>query len=96
MKNIIADAVKRVTGNPGDPDEESRGFIPDLARIRKRARRRIEDGAVTDAYKADREAVVRLLNDATADITSWRRDSRPNPRPRSSSNTRTKNCNMLT
>jgi bacterioferritin len=34
--------------------------------IRKRAREHIEQGAVTNAYKADRNAVVGLLNDALA------------------------------
>ncbi len=37
-----------------------------LEAIRKRARQHIEQGAVTAAYKADRNAVVSLLNDALA------------------------------
>ncbi|MGB5326331.1 MAG: ferritin-like domain-containing protein [Pseudomonadales bacterium] len=43
-----------------------KGFIENIDAIRKRARKDIEEGAVTDAYKADRSAVVSLLNDALA------------------------------
>ncbi len=41
-------------------------FSLDLAKIREHARSSIEDGAVTQTYKADRENVVRVLNDALA------------------------------
>ena len=41
-------------------------FISDLEAIRKRARQHIEYGAVTESYRADRETVVRVLNDALA------------------------------
>jgi len=41
-------------------------FLTDLQTIRKRARQHIEDGAVTQGYKADRDTVVRLLNEALA------------------------------
>ena len=41
-------------------------FISDLAAIRERARRSIEDGAVTGGYKGDREQVVKVLNEALA------------------------------
>jgi bacterioferritin len=41
-------------------------FISDLAAIRQRARQSIEDGAVTGAYKADREKVIAVLNEALA------------------------------
>ena len=34
--------------------------------LRARARKQIEDGAVTDVYGADREAVLKLLNEALA------------------------------
>ena len=41
-------------------------FTSDLAAIRRRARQSIEDGAVTAGYKADREQVVKVLNEALA------------------------------
>jgi len=41
-------------------------FISDVAAIRDRARRSIEDGAVTGGYKGDREQVVKVLNEALA------------------------------
>ncbi|MFP3247795.1 MAG: bacterioferritin, partial [Paraburkholderia sp.] len=39
-------------------------FLTDIETIRKRAREHIAQGAVTAGYRADREAVVALLNDA--------------------------------
>ena len=41
-------------------------FLTDLQTIRQRARAHIEEGPVTGGYRADREAVVKLLNDALA------------------------------
>jgi bacterioferritin len=41
-------------------------FLSDIRSLRERARRHIEKGAVTDGYKADRETVIRLLNEALA------------------------------
>src|SRR5579862_6538255 len=41
-------------------------FVSDLEAIRRRARQHIENGAVTESYKADRETVIRVLNEALA------------------------------
>lgn len=41
-------------------------FLTDVQEIRRRARQHIEAGAVTGSYRADRETVVRLLNEALA------------------------------
>jgi len=41
-------------------------FLSDIQEIRKRARKHMEKGAVTDSYKADRDTVLRLLNEALA------------------------------
>lgn len=41
-------------------------FVSDIDAIRKRARQHIENGAVTDNYKGNREAVIKVLNDALA------------------------------
>ena len=41
-------------------------FVSDIENIRKRARQHIERGAVTDGYKADRDTVVKVLNEALA------------------------------
>ncbi|KRG63060.1 bacterioferritin [Stenotrophomonas humi] len=43
--------------------------ISDRRTLRANARKRIEDGAVTPTYSADRKAVIKLLNDALA--TEW-------------------------
>ena len=42
------------------------GQLSDVETLRNRARKHIEQGAVTDAYQADRETVLRLLNEALA------------------------------
>ena len=42
------------------------GFVMDVKAIRERARKHIEQGAVTDSYTANRENVIRLLNEALA------------------------------
>src|SRR6202011_4257692 len=44
----------------------SKPFLSDIQEIRRRARQHIEEGAVTDAYRADRETVIKLLNEALA------------------------------
>jgi len=41
-------------------------FKLDVEGIRRRARQDVEDGAVTEGYRADRETVLRLLNEALA------------------------------
>ena len=41
-------------------------FISDVQEIRRRARQHIERGAVTESYKADRDTVIKLLNEALA------------------------------
>jgi bacterioferritin len=41
-------------------------FLTDVKTLRKRARQHIERGAVTDGYTADRETVLKLLNEALA------------------------------
>ena len=41
-------------------------FLTDVQTIRARAREHIEKGAVTAGYRADRETVVKLLNEALA------------------------------
>lgn len=40
--------------------------LSDIQTLRKRARKNIEDGAVTKGYGADRKEVIRLLNEALA------------------------------
>jgi len=41
-------------------------FLTDIKTLRERARKHIEKGAVTEGYRADRETVVKLLNEALA------------------------------
>ena len=41
-------------------------FLTDIKELRRRARSHIEEGAVTEGYRADRETVLRLLNEALA------------------------------
>ncbi len=44
----------------------NQSFLTDIKTLRERARRHIENGAVTEGYTADRETVIKLLNEALA------------------------------
>jgi bacterioferritin len=41
-------------------------FLTDIQELRRRARKHIEQGAVTEGYGVDRETAIRLLNEALA------------------------------
>jgi bacterioferritin len=41
-------------------------FLTDVQELRRRARQHIEEGAVTDTYRADRQTVIKILNEALA------------------------------
>jgi bacterioferritin len=48
-------------------DKSSRESPADhIAEIRKRARANVEDGAVTEGYRADRQVVLKMLNESLA------------------------------
>jgi bacterioferritin len=53
-----------------DPDSQGekkmKDFVADMKVIRERARKDIEDGAITGNYQANRESVIKVLNDALA------------------------------
>src|SRR6266571_2557606 len=41
-------------------------FLTDIKTLRERARKHIEQGAVTEGYSADRETVIKVLNESLA------------------------------
>jgi bacterioferritin len=41
-------------------------FVSDVQKIRERARKHMEEGAITAGYKADRKRVIEVLNEALA------------------------------
>lgn len=45
---------------------DTKTFPDDVHARRKRARQHVDDGAVTSGYSADRETILRLLNDSLA------------------------------
>jgi bacterioferritin len=47
-------------------DQRPGAFLSDIQEIRRRARQHIEGGAVTSGYQADRQTVLRVLNEALA------------------------------
>lgn len=51
---------------PGVKAVSDKPFLTDVKTLRERARKHIEDGAVTEGYTADRETAVKLLNEALA------------------------------
>ena len=46
--------------------KKEKPFLTDIKTLRERARRHIEQGAVTEGYRADRDTVNKLLNEALA------------------------------
>jgi bacterioferritin len=57
------------TSGPTAQSSVTPAGITDVKTLRERARRSIDDGAVTESYTADRKQVIRLLNEALA--TEW-------------------------
>ena len=53
----MAEGVKPMADKP---------FLTDIKTLRERARQHIENGAVTEGYRADRETAVKILNEALA------------------------------
>src|SRR5690349_22989810 len=51
---------------PGGKTKDKQTLLTDITEIRRRARQHIENGAVTDGYKGDRNVVLRVLNEALA------------------------------
>src|SRR5438132_8254067 len=43
-----------------------KSFLTDIKELRRRARSHIEQGAITAAYRGDRETVLKLLNETLA------------------------------
>jgi len=57
--------------------QEPKVRLTDIATLRQRAREHLEDGAVTTGYRADRQQVLRLLNEALAtELVCWLRYQR--------------------
>jgi bacterioferritin len=52
--------------NAPDLRPEGKPALPDKKTLRESARRHVEDGAVTEHYRADRAKVIELLNEALA------------------------------
>jgi bacterioferritin len=58
--------VNTVADQSGVKAVSDKSFLTDIKTLRERARQHIEQGAVTEGYKADRDTVVKLLNEALA------------------------------
>lgn len=55
--------MRRKTRSAAPRHAEAPGtFLSDVTELRRRARREIEEGAVTPGYRGDRDTVVKLLN----------------------------------
>ena len=51
---------------PGAQAVPDKPFLTDIKTLRERARQHIEDGAVTQGYKVNRDTAVKILNEALA------------------------------
>jgi bacterioferritin len=68
--NKDAGGKKNVKGGKGDMAAKSgTAGLTDVQTLRRRARENVGQGAITPSYSADRDTVVRLLNEALA--TEW-------------------------
>src|SRR6266704_1684603 len=59
------DSMNKPTSLSSKPEQRG-SFVSDIEQIRRRARQHIENGAVTEGYRGDRETVIRVLNEALA------------------------------
>jgi bacterioferritin len=55
-----------MTTKPARAQAKDQPFLTDVQELRKRARQHMEEGAVTSAYKADKDTVIRILNEVLA------------------------------
>ncbi|MBX9569578.1 MAG: hypothetical protein K2X77_11815 [Candidatus Obscuribacterales bacterium] len=60
------------SGNPfsaapdGDQSNKAKTFSPNVQELRQRARKDVEEGAVTKGYPAEKEAIIKMLDSALA------------------------------
>jgi bacterioferritin len=59
-------AVKAAPAQSKEAGGKSDPFVLDMEKIRANARRHMDDGPVTSSYGADKEVVLKLLNDSLA------------------------------
>ncbi|WP_158936629.1 bacterioferritin [Burkholderia sp. S171] len=59
-------AVKAAPEQSKGPAGKSDPFVLDMEKIRANARQHMDDGSVTSTYGADKEVVLKLLNDSLA------------------------------
>lgn len=65
-KNPTKTSTKSTKAAKKDKVAVEQPFLTDIQTLRERARKHIEDGAITAGYRADRETVIKLLNEALA------------------------------
>jgi len=63
MSNVTTQADAKI---PRDATPDPAGFLSDVKTLRTRARKHIEEGAVTQGYNMNVKAAVQVLNDALA------------------------------
>ena len=49
-----------------EKEKDEKPFLTDVQELRRRARKHIEEGAVTEGYRGNRDTVIKLLNEALA------------------------------
>src|SRR4030095_9619761 len=63
---IVCSQISRGMTGEKETRMPDKPFLTDIKTLRQRARQHIENGAVTQGYQADRDTVIRILNDALA------------------------------
>ena len=66
----MTESIAQTTGNATNKAQaktlKRKGVVENIASVQERARQKIEQGAITEAYEADRDTVVKMLNSALA------------------------------
>ncbi|MGQ9685734.1 MAG: ferritin-like domain-containing protein [Thiobacillaceae bacterium] len=65
-KNPTKTSTKAASAAKKNKAAVEQPFLTDIQTLRERARKHIENGAITAGYRADRETVIKLLNEALA------------------------------
>jgi bacterioferritin len=64
--HCAATTKESTVANTHDENARNKPFLTDIQTLRKRARDHIMQGAITPGYTAERETVIKLLNEALA------------------------------
>lgn len=66
MSDITSSSTGKQFSAAPDEEKEAKAFSPNVEELRKRARKDVEEGAVTKGYPGQKEAIIKMLSGALA------------------------------